>query len=199
MSHQAHAARADHRRASPAPSEKSVEFATAVARERSIAIRLPAREGPGRRSPERASPRTEAASHGTDMVRYALTLLAAAASVLCLPAQAAEVKQLFAQELKDYPGKQALMLEVTYLPGDTDIVHRHDAEAFVYVLEGEIVMQLKGQEPVHLKAGQTFHEGPDDIHLVGRNASAKAPARFVVVLLKKTGAPVLTPVPQDGK
>jgi quercetin dioxygenase-like cupin family protein len=74
------------------------------------------------------------------------------------------------------------------------VVHRHDAHAFVYVLEGQIVMQLKGQPAVTLEAGQTFYEGPTDVHVVGRNASDTKPARFVVVLLKAEGAPILTPV-----
>ena len=109
-------------------------------------------------------------------------------------ADAADVKELFAIDLADYPGKEGRMIEVSYLPGDKDVVHRHDADAFVYVLEGEIVMQLKGKPPVTLKAGQTFYEGPTDVHVVGRNASDTKPARFVVVLLKARGAPILTPV-----
>ena len=109
-------------------------------------------------------------------------------------AEAADVKELFATELADYPGKEGRMIEVSYPPGARDMAHRHDAHAFVYVLEGEIVMQLKGKPPVTLKAGQTFYEGPTDVHVVGRNASSTEPARFVVVLLKAKGAPVLTPV-----
>ena len=86
------------------------------------------------------------------------------------------------------------MIEVSYPPGARDMVHRHDAHAFVYVLEGQIVMQLKGQSAITLSAGQTFYEGPADVHVVGRNASTTEPARFVVVLLKAKGAPILTPV-----
>ena len=118
----------------------------------------------------------------------ALLMLAA------IPAGAADVKDLFAIDLADYPGKEGLMIEVSYPPGAQDVVHRHDAHAFVYVLEGQIIMQLKGRPPVTLKAGQTFYEGPNDVHVVGRNASSTEPARFVVVLLKAKGAPVLTPV-----
>ena len=118
----------------------------------------------------------------------ALLMLAA------VPAKAADVKELFAVDLADYPGKEGHMIEVSYPPGAQDMVHRHDADAFVYVLEGQIVMQLKGQPEVTLKAGQTFYEGPNDIHVVGRNASNTEPARFVVVLLKAKGAPILTPV-----
>ena len=111
-----------------------------------------------------------------------------------VPAEAADVKELFAIDLADYPGREGRMLEVSYPPGARDMVHQHDAHAFVYVLEGQIVMQLKGKPAVTLRAGQTFYEGPTDIHVVGRNASNTDPARIVVVLLKAKGAPVLTPV-----
>ena len=120
--------------------------------------------------------------------------LAALLMLAAVPAQAADVKELFGIDLADYPGKEARVLEVSYPPGAQDMVHRHNAHAFVYVLEGQIVMQLKGQPAVTLKAGQTFYEGPSDIHVVGRNASTTEPARFVVLLLKAKGAPVLTPV-----
>jgi len=134
---------------------------------------------------------------GTNMKKPRVCFRAYLAALLMLtavPAEAADVKQLFAIDLADYPGKEGLMLEVSYPPGAQDMVHRHDAHAFVYVLEGQIVMQVKGKSAVTLKAGQTFYEGPTDIHVVGRNASATAPARFVVVLMKAKGAPVLTPV-----
>ena len=118
----------------------------------------------------------------------ALLMLAA------VPAKAADVKELFAVDLADYPGKEGRVIEVSYPPGAQDMVHRHDADAFVYVLEGQIIMQLKGKPAVTLKAGQTFYEGPSDVHVVGRNASSTEPARFVVVLLKGKGAPLFTPV-----
>ena len=120
--------------------------------------------------------------------------LAALLVLGALPADAADVKELFAIDLADYPGKEGRMIEVSYPPGAQDMVHRHDAHAFVYVLEGQIVMQLKGQPSVTLKAGQTYYEGPADVHVVGRNASNTEPARFVVVFLKGKGAPILTPV-----
>ena len=120
--------------------------------------------------------------------------LAAFLLLAAVPADAADVNELFAMDLADYPGKEGRMIEVSYPPGAKDVVHRHDAHAFVYVLEGQIVMQLRGKPPVTLKAGQTFYEGPNDVHIVGRNASNTVPARFVVVLLKAKGAPILTPV-----
>jgi len=107
----------------------------------------------------------------------------------------AVVTPLMTKDLVDAPGKDAEMILVEYPPGSSDPVHRHNAQAFVYVLEGSIVMQLKGGKEVTLTPGQTFYEGPDDVHLVGRNASDTKPAKFTVLLLKKKGAPVLVPVP----
>ena len=114
-----------------------------------------------------------------------------------LAAQQAVVTPLMTKALPDVPGKEALMLMVEYPPGSRDPVHRHNADALVYVLEGSVVMQVKGGEQVTLTPGQTFYEGPDDVHVVGRNASTSKPARFLVVLVKKKGAPALVPV--DGK
>jgi len=105
----------------------------------------------------------------------------------------AEVKEVVLKDLPDLPGKEGLLLEVLYPPGSTDEVHRHNAHAFVYVLDGSIVMQLKGGEAVTLHAGQSFYEGPNDVHIVGRNASTTKPAKFVVFLVKNKGAPVVTP------
>ena len=99
---------------------------------------------------------------------------------------------LMTKSLADYPGKEGLMLLVEYPPGSVDPVHRHDAHAFIYVLEGSIVMQVKSGKEVTLKRGQTFYEAPNDVHLVGRNASTTERAKFLVVFLKKEGAPVLT-------
>jgi quercetin dioxygenase-like cupin family protein len=110
-----------------------------------------------------------------------------------LMAQQAVVTPVMTKELADVPGKEALMLVVEYPPGSSDAVHRHNADAFVYVLEGSIVMQVKGGKQVTLTPGQTFYEGPDDVHIVGRNASTTKPARFVVLLLKKQGTPAVVP------
>src|ERR1700741_1467513 len=125
---------------------------------------------------------------------YFRAYLAALLMLAAVPAEAADVKELFAVDLADYPGKEGRMIEVWYPPGAKDMVHRHDADACVSVLEGQIIMQLKGKPAITLKAGQTFYEGPTDVHVVGRNASNTEPARFVVVLLKGKGAPILTPV-----
>ena len=112
-----------------------------------------------------------------------------------LMAQEPKVIELLSKELKDVPGKELLMITVEYAPGGTDPIHRHNAAAFVYVLEGSIVMQVKGGNEVTLSPGQTFYEGPDDVHIVGRNASKTKPAKFVVFLVKGKGAPVLVPEP----
>ena len=105
----------------------------------------------------------------------------------------AAVTPLMTKPLDDYPGKEALMITVTYPPGAVDPVHRHHAHGFIYVLEGSIVMQVKGGKEVTLTPGQTFYEGPNDVHTVGRNASQTQPAKFIVLLLKDKGAPVLVP------
>jgi quercetin dioxygenase-like cupin family protein len=127
--------------------------------------------------------------------------IALAGSVVCLlaftgrlTAQEPTVTPLMTKALTDIPGKEVVMITVEYAPGGADPVHRHNANAFVYVLEGSIVMQVKGGEPVTLQPGQTFYEGPDDVHVVGRNASSTKPAKFLVFLLKDKGTPPVVPV-----
>jgi len=111
-----------------------------------------------------------------------------------LMAQEPEVTPLMSKDLKDFPGKEGLMITVEYPPGGVDPIHRHNAHAFLYVLEGSVVMQVKGGKEVTLTPGQTFYEGPNDVHVVGRNASNTKPAKFLVFLVKNKGAPVLVPV-----
>ena len=106
----------------------------------------------------------------------------------------AKVTPLFSKDLKEFPGKEGLMITVDYPPGCVDPVHRHNAHGFIYVLEGSIIMQVKGGKEVTLTPGQTFYEGPDDVHTVGRNASQTKPAKLVVFFVKDKGAPVLVPV-----
>jgi quercetin dioxygenase-like cupin family protein len=113
-----------------------------------------------------------------------------------LMAQQPTVTPLMSKDLTDLPGREVLMITVEYPPGGADPIHRHNAHAFVYVMEGSIVMQVKGGKEVTLTPGQTFYEGPDDVHVVGRNASSTKPAKFLVVLVKDKGAPVLVPVPE---
>ena len=109
-------------------------------------------------------------------------------------AQQPEVVSLMSKDLPDFPGKEGLMFTVEYPPGGADPVHRHDAHGFIYVLEVSVVMQVRGGKEVTLGPWQTFYEGPDDIHVVGRNASTTRPAKLLVMLIKKKGAPVLVPV-----
>jgi quercetin dioxygenase-like cupin family protein len=117
------------------------------------------------------------------------TLVAQVAKVT----QEAKVTQLLSKDLTNLPGKEGLMISVDYPPGSSDPIHRHNAHAFVYVLEGSVVMQVRGGTQVTLTQGQTFYEGPDDVHVVGRNASDTKPAKFLVFLVKDKGAPILVP------
>ena len=105
----------------------------------------------------------------------------------------AKVTALFSKDLTDLPGKEGLMLMVEYPPGSSDPIHRHNAHGFIYLLEGSIIMQVRGGKEVTLTPGQTFYEGPEDVHVVGRNASQTKPAKFVVFFVKNKGAPVLVP------
>ncbi|BAN48802.1 cupin domain-containing protein [Metapseudomonas resinovorans] len=104
------------------------------------------------------------------------------------------VNSVMVKQLPDYPGKEVLILTVEYPPGGADPVHRHDAHGFVYVLEGSVVMGVAGSKEVTLNVGESFHEGPQDLHTVGRNASQDKPARFVVFLLKDVNKPPVIPV-----
>jgi quercetin dioxygenase-like cupin family protein len=124
------------------------------------------------------------------------SLLVAAASLGGALAQTAPqpiVVPLMQKDLTDVPGREMVMLSVEYPPGAVEHIHRHDAYAFVYVLEGTIVEGVRGAKEVTLTPGQTFYEGPNDVHTVGRNASATKPARFVVVLVKKKGVDAVLP------
>ncbi|MCR6476974.1 cupin domain-containing protein [Variovorax sp. ZS18.2.2] len=114
------------------------------------------------------------------------------ATAPALAAPEAAVTALMTKDLADMPGKEAISFIVDFPPGSVDPVHRHDAHAFIYVLEGSIVMGVKGGKEVTLTPGQTFYEGPNDIHTVGRNASTTKPAKFLVTMVKDKGAPLLT-------
>ena len=127
---------------------------------------------------------------------YSRVLVLAGGALLTVPAYAAPqpvVVPVIQKDLADLPGKEMLMITVEYPPGTVESVHRHDAHAFLYVLEGTIVEQVRGGKEVTLRRGQTFYEGPDDVHIVGRNASTTKPARFVVVLVKKKGVDAVLP------
>ena len=135
---------------------------------------------------------------GAAGVTAALTAKAAApgaaAAAPGAAAPEAKVTELMSKDLKDLPGnKEGLMITVDYPPGSVDPVHRHNAHGFIYVLEGSIVMQVKGGKEMTLKPGDTYYEGPDDVHTVGRNASKTDPAKFVVFFVKDKGAPILVP------
>lgn len=128
-------------------------------------------------------------------MKIAAAVLMLSFALMCgiATAQEANVTPLMSKDLAGLSGKEITMITVEYPPGSVDPVHRHHAQALVYVLEGTIVMQVKGGQPVTLTAGQTFYEGPDDVHVVGKNASKTVPAKFVVFLVKDKGAPILVP------
>jgi quercetin dioxygenase-like cupin family protein len=125
----------------------------------------------------------------TTMAWMLLSLLASPVT-----AQPPAVAPVMSRALTDMPGKAVLMLTVEDPPGGSDPVHRHDAHGFLDVREGSVVMQVQGGTAVTLTPGQTFYEGPDDVHVVGRNASTTRPATFLVLLVKDQGAPTLVPV-----
>jgi len=132
---------------------------------------------------------------------YALivcTLIATSAGIVSATAAEAEPKEaklteLMSKDLTGLSGKEGLMLLIEYPPGSSDPIHRHNAHGFIYVLEGSIVMQVRDGKEVTLMPGQTFYEGPEDVHIVGQNASETKPAKFVVFFVKDKGAPVLVP------
>jgi len=126
------------------------------------------------------------------MIAKMILMLACLVSIP-LETKEAKVTPLMSKDLTEFPGKEGVMITVEYPPGSTDPIHRHNAHAFVYVLEGSIVMQVRGGEEVTLTPGQTFYEGPNDVHVVGRNASQTKPAKFVAFFVKDKGAPILVP------
>ena len=126
------------------------------------------------------------------MKTFALTLTTLLAAVGAA-AQQAPSSTLLTKALADIPGKEGTMLTVEYAPGASGQVHRHNAHVFVYVLEGQIVMQVEGGKEQVLSPGQTFYESPSDVHTVGRNASTTRPAKFLVFMVKNVGAPVSVP------
>jgi quercetin dioxygenase-like cupin family protein len=110
-----------------------------------------------------------------------------------LSANEAKVAPLLAKDLAGIAGKEGLMLTVELPPGHVSASHRHNASTFVYVLEGTVVMQVKGGQPVTLGPGETFFESPDDIHSVSKNASGTKPAKILVFMVKEKGAPPTVP------
>src|SRR5919198_949491 len=126
-------------------------------------------------------------------LRCASILLLLCLMPAMLMAQQPKVTPVMSKDLANIPGKEVVMITVEFAPGGADPVHRHDAHGFIYVLEGSVVMQVKGGKPVTLTAGQTFYEGPDDVHVVGRNASSTKPAKILAGLGKRKSAPPVVP------
>lgn len=113
---------------------------------------------------------------------------------MAFTARAQNVTPLLTKDIPEFPGKEVEMITVEYAPGAVDPIHRHNAQVFVYVLEGNVIMQVRGGAQQELGPGQTFYEGPNDVHTVGRNASKTRPAKFLVFFIKDKNAPILTPV-----
>jgi len=145
---------------------------------------------PERSAAPRLGRRTKEATMTTKLVALVLLCLMTGPAM----AQQPKVTSLMSKDLPENPGKEMLMITVEHAPGGSSPIHRHNAHAMVYVLEGSVVMQVKGGKEVTLTPGQTFYEGPNDIHIVDRNASKTQPAKFLVFLIKDKGAPALVPV-----
>jgi quercetin dioxygenase-like cupin family protein len=110
-----------------------------------------------------------------------------------LSAQEIKVTPLLSKDLTGFPGKEGTLITVVYPPGGSETIHRHNAQVFVYVLQGSVVMQVRGGKEMILTAGQTFYESLTDIHVIGRNASKTEPAKFIAFFLKDKGAPTHIP------
>jgi quercetin dioxygenase-like cupin family protein len=108
-------------------------------------------------------------------------------------AEEAKVTPLMSKDIAGFPGKELVFIAVEYPPGHQDPIHRHNAQSFVYVVQGSVIMQVRGGQRVTLRPGQTFYEGPEDVHVIGRNASRTKPARILVYLIKNKDTPVLVP------
>ena len=104
------------------------------------------------------------------------------------------ITPIMSHDLAGGSGEQVLMYTVDFPPGFSSPVHRHNAQVSVYVLEGSVVMQVRGGKEITLGPGQSFYETPNDIHVVSRNASSTKPAKFLVFLIHQKGAPLVIPV-----
>ena len=125
---------------------------------------------------------------------FKISLLAGVACFAGMTANADPKAPLMTRDLVGIPGKEAVVLTVEMGPGQASKPHRHDANVFVYVLQGTLIMQVKGGPSVTLHPGDTYYENPGDVHTVSRNASQTQPARFLVFIVKDKGAPVTKPV-----
>src|SRR5215813_140138 len=139
------------------------------------------RAGPGRRTKE--------ATMTAKLVALVLLCLMTGTAA----AQQPKITSLMTKDLPENPGREVLVITVEHAPGGSTVIHRHNAHAFVYVLEGSVVEQVKGGQQVTLTPGQTFYEGLDNVHVVDRNASDTKPAKFLVFMIKDKGAPALVP------
>ena len=129
---------------------------------------------------------------GRSKPMLALAFLMSGGLITISPLMAEEtITPLLSKDMAGFPNKEVLMYTVAFPPGFSSPVHRHNAQVSVYVLEGSVVMQVKGGNEITLKPGQSFSEDPNDIHVVSRNASSTKPAKFLVFLIKNKGAPLV--------
>ena len=101
-------------------------------------------------------------------------------------------KDLVVKTLPDLAGREAVVRSNVYPPGTSNPPHRHDAHVFLHLLEGQLIVQLKDAQPVTLNPGDTYYESPNDIHMVSRNPSDSVPAKALIFMVKKIGAPSTT-------
>jgi quercetin dioxygenase-like cupin family protein len=145
------------------------------------------------------------------MVRWSL-VVACAATVIVVGGAFAIVKAqapanssrragvaLMSKDIIGVPAMEVTMGTVEYAPGAKSPPHRHNAQVFVYVLQGHVIMQVKGGPRETLGPGQTFYESPTDIHAVSGNASATEPAKFLVVMVKNKSAKTEPVAPDQAK
>jgi quercetin dioxygenase-like cupin family protein len=132
------------------------------------------------------------------MSRMVLSLLLAIGGVLAFAGvlaagsanlQVGKVTRLMTKDLPDVAGKEGMVETVDFAPGEASQPHRHNADLFVYVLEGSVITQVKGESPLTVHAGEVFYESPTDVHIVSRNASETKPAKLLVFYVKAKGTP----------
>lgn len=109
------------------------------------------------------------------------------------PAPAAASPGLMSRDVIGLPGKEVVVAAIPSPPGQISPPHRHNAQVFVYILQGTMIMQVKGGPRMTLGAGQVFYESPSDIHTVSANASKTEPAKFLAILIKDKGKPAVFP------
>ncbi|RRW52142.1 cupin domain-containing protein [Pseudomonas moraviensis] len=126
------------------------------------------------------------------LVAAALAFTLSASAMAHDPSEKITVLQ--EQLLKNAPGKKAMMIEVDYQPGQSSIAHKHEGTAMAYVLDGEVISQIKGEKALTYKKGQFWYEPAGSEHLVSKNASSTKPAKLLVFMVLAPDEQVLIPL-----